>query len=66
MTPTLAAQPLHARGSLRPTLQALVVDAWDSVAAGAEAECPVCAGPMQPRSLYRLLVFCRLQSVRPF
>jgi sortase A len=24
-----------------------------------------CTGPRQPRSLYRLLVFCRLQAVRP-
>ena len=24
-----------------------------------------CTGPMRPRSLYRLLVFCRLQAVRP-
>ena len=49
MTATLAAPPLHARGSLQPTLEMLVTDAWDAVASGSEAECPVCAGPMQPR-----------------
>ena len=48
MTGTLAAPPLHMRASA-PTLEALVTEAWDTVAAGAAAECPVCAGPMQPR-----------------
>jgi len=48
MTATLAAPPLHLR-SAQPTLESLVVDAWEAVAAGAAAECPVCAGPMQPR-----------------
>jgi len=48
MTATLAAPPLHMRATA-PTLEALVTDAWDAVAAGAAAECPVCAGPMQPR-----------------
>jgi hypothetical protein len=37
------------RAGSRPTLEALVVDAWDTVVAGAEADCPVCAGPMEPR-----------------
>ena len=48
MTATLAAPPLPLRSS-RPSLESLVVDAWDTVVAGAEADCPVCAGPMQPR-----------------
>jgi len=48
MTATLAAPPLHMQATA-PSLEALVTDAWDAVAAGAPAECPVCAGPMQPR-----------------
>jgi hypothetical protein len=32
-----------------PTLDALLVEAWNDVTAGAAAECPVCSGPMQPR-----------------
>ena len=48
MSATLAAPPLHRR-VLEPTLATLVDDAWVSVTAGAPAECPVCAGPMQPR-----------------
>ncbi len=49
MTATLAAPPVHTRAPAEPTLEALLVDAWDTVFAGAEAACPVCAGPMQPR-----------------
>ena len=48
MTATLAAPPAHLRASAAPTLEALLVEAWNDVSAGA-AECPVCAGPMQPR-----------------
>jgi hypothetical protein len=32
-----------------PTLDSVLVEAWNDVNAGATAECPVCAGPMQPR-----------------
>jgi hypothetical protein len=32
-----------------PTLDTLLVEAWNDVTAGAATECPVCAGPMQPR-----------------
>ena len=49
MTATLAAPPLHARAAAAPTLEALLIEAWNDVAAGAPAECPVCAGRMQPR-----------------
>lgn len=49
MSATLAAPPPHVRGAHGATLEALVEDAWDAVATGGEAECPVCAGPMQPR-----------------
>ena len=48
MSATLAAPPLNLRAT-EPSLEALVTDAWDAVAAGATAECPVCAGPMRPR-----------------
>ena len=48
MTATLAAPPVHLRASA-PTLDALLVDAWNDVSAGTAAECPVCSGPMQPR-----------------
>jgi len=48
MSATLAAPPLHVRAAA-PTLEALVCEAWDTVTTGAAAECPVCAGPMQPR-----------------
>ena len=46
MTATLAAPPLHIR---TPTLDTLLVEAWNDVTAGTAAECPVCAGRMQPR-----------------
>ena len=48
MTATLAAPRPHMRASA-PTLDSLLVEAWNDVTAGAAAECPVCAGPMQPR-----------------
>jgi hypothetical protein len=37
------------RASAAPTLEALLVEAWNDVSAGTAAECPICAGPMQPR-----------------
>jgi tRNA(Ile2) C34 agmatinyltransferase TiaS len=49
VTATLAAPPLHLRASGAPTLDALLVEVWNDVTAGAHAECPVCAGRMQPR-----------------
>ena len=49
MTATLAAPPVHLRASAAPTLDALLVEAWHDVSAGTAAECPICAGPMQPR-----------------
>jgi hypothetical protein len=45
---TLAAPPLHLRAT-ESSLEALVTGAWAAVATGEAAECPVCAGPMQPR-----------------
>jgi hypothetical protein len=48
MSATLAAPPLHRRAT-EPSLESLVTGAWDAVATGEPAECPVCAGPMQPR-----------------
>ena len=48
MSATLAAPPTHMRTSA-PTLDTLLVEAWSDVTAGAPTECPVCAGPMQPR-----------------
>jgi hypothetical protein len=48
MTATLAAPPAHMR-TAAPTLDTLLVEAWNDVTSGAAAECPVCAGPMQPR-----------------
>ena len=48
MTATLAAPPVHLRASA-PTLDALLVEAWNDVSAGTAAECPVCSGPLQPR-----------------
>ena len=48
MTATLAAPPVHLRASA-PTLDALLIEAWNDVSAGTAAECPVCSGPMQPR-----------------
>ncbi len=48
MTATLAAPPVHLRASA-PTLDALLIDAWNDVSAGAAAECPICSGPKQPR-----------------
>ena len=49
MTATLAAPPAYLRASAAPTLDALLVEAWNDVSAGTAAECPICAGPMQPR-----------------
>jgi hypothetical protein len=49
MTATLAAPRPQLRAAGAPTLDALLVDAWTDVNAGAATECPVCAGPMQPR-----------------
>ena len=49
MTATLAAPPPHLRAPSAPTLDALLTDAWSHVSTGTTAECPVCAGPMQPR-----------------
>jgi tRNA(Ile2) C34 agmatinyltransferase TiaS len=49
MTATLAAPPPHLRAASAPTLDAVLVEAWNDVTAGAAAECPVCAGRMQPR-----------------
>ena len=49
MTATLAAPPGQVRASAAPTLDALLVEAWNDVSAGTAAECPICAGPMQPR-----------------
>ena len=48
MTATLAAPPPHLR-TAAPTLDTLLVEAWSDVTSGATTECPVCAGPMQPR-----------------
>ena len=49
MTATLAAPPLHMRRTAAPTLDAVLVEAWNDVSAGGAAECPVCAGRMEPR-----------------
>ena len=49
MTATLAAPPVHMRASAQPTLEALLIEAWNDVSLGAHAECPICSGPMQPR-----------------
>ena len=49
MTATLAAPPVNLRASAAPTLDALLVEAWNDVSTGAPAECPVCAGRMEPR-----------------
>ena len=49
MTATLTAPPVHLRATAAPTLEALLVEAWNDVSAGTAAECPICAGPMQPR-----------------
>ena len=49
MTVTLAVPLVHMRASARPTLEALLIEAWNDVSAGAPAECPVCSGRMQPR-----------------
>jgi len=37
------------RAAGAPTLDAVLSEAWNDVSAGARTECPVCAGPMQPR-----------------
>jgi hypothetical protein len=49
MTATLTAPPVPLRAAAAPTLETLLVDAWNDVSAGTVAECPICAGPMQPR-----------------
>ena len=49
MTATLTAPPMPVRAAASPTLDALLVDAWNDVSAGTTAECPLCAGPMRPR-----------------
>ena len=49
MTATLAAPPLHARAPAAPTLADVMSEAWADVSGGTAAECPICAGPMQPR-----------------
>jgi hypothetical protein len=49
MTATLAAPPPHVRAQGVPTLDEVLIEAWNDVTAGAAAECPVCAGRMQPR-----------------
>ncbi len=49
MSATLAAPPLHARASAAPTLADVMSEAWAAIATGAATECPVCAGPLQPR-----------------
>jgi tRNA(Ile2) C34 agmatinyltransferase TiaS len=49
VTATLAAPPPHLRASSAPTLDALLIEAWNDVSAGSAAECPVCSGRMQPR-----------------
>ena len=48
MSATLAAPPPHLRSAV-PTLDTLLAEAWSDVTAGVATECPVCAGPMQPR-----------------
>lgn len=49
MTATLA-EPLSLLSAApQASLDDLVVQAWASVAAGAQAPCPVCGGAMQPR-----------------
>jgi hypothetical protein len=45
----LATAPLHTRAPAEPTLADLLSDAWAAVSTGAVAECPVCAGSLQPR-----------------
>jgi hypothetical protein len=37
------------RAHAGPTLSDVLVEAWNDLRAGARAECPVCAGAMQPR-----------------
>ena len=49
MSATLAAPPPHLRAPAEPTLAVVMAEAWAAVSTGAVAECPVCAGPMQPR-----------------
>jgi tRNA(Ile2) C34 agmatinyltransferase TiaS len=49
MTAALAAPPPYMRASRAPTLEAILIEAWNDVSIGAPAECPVCAGPMQAR-----------------
>ena len=49
MSATLAAPPVPARAPAEPTLATVLGEAWAAVGTGAEAECPVCAGPLRPR-----------------
>lgn len=42
--PSLFDQPPGGR-----TLDDAVVEAWEALAAGAEAHCPVCSGPLVPQ-----------------
>jgi hypothetical protein len=46
---TLAAPPRHARAAAEPTLADIMSEAWAAMRTGAVAECPVCAGELQPR-----------------
>jgi repressor LexA len=48
MSAALAA-PRRPCARAAPTLDSLLVEAWSDVTAGTTTECPVCAGPMQPR-----------------
>jgi hypothetical protein len=45
----LATPPLHARAPAEPTLADALGEAWAAIGTGATAECPVCAGVLQPR-----------------
>ena len=49
MSAALAAPPPQARTAAKPTLNDVLVEAWNDLSAGARAECPVCSGAMQPR-----------------
>jgi len=49
MSATLAAPPLPARAPAEPTLADAMRGAWAAVGTGVTAECPVCAGRLQPR-----------------
>jgi len=49
MSAALATPPRQARAAATPTLNDVLVEAWNDLSAGAHAECPVCSGAMQPR-----------------